>query len=140
MSLSVIVLLVLAVSVVGFLGFVATRPDKFRLERSTVINAPPAAIFLLINDFRRWTVWSPFEKMDADGLLKRSYSGADSGLGAIYGWEGPRTGVGGMEIIESDPGKRVLIKLDFFKPFEAHNMADFTLSPEAGGTRVIWAM
>ena len=139
MSLTLIIVLVIGVAVVGLLGFVASRPNSFRLERSTVINAPAATVHPLISDFHRWTAWSPFEKMDAEGALKRSYSGADSGLGAKYGWEGPKTGVGAMEVVEENPGK-VLIKLDFYKPFEAHNHAEFTLTPEAGGTRVTWAM
>jgi hypothetical protein len=140
MSLSLIIALVLGFLVIALLGFIATRPDSFRLERSTVINAPAATIYPLIADFHRWTVWSPFEKMDAEGTLKRSYAGAESGLGAKYGWEGPRTGVGAMEIVEVETDRRVLIKLDFLKPFEAHNMAEFTLTPDAGGTRVTWAM
>ena len=140
MSLPLIIVLLVGFLIVALLAFVATRPDSFRLERSTVVNAPAEAIFPLIADFHRWTVWSPFEKMEAEGLLKRTYGGAASGLGATYGWEGPKTGVGGMEIIEAEPDRRVLIKLDFFKPFEAHNMAEFTLAPEGGGTRVSWAM
>lgn len=140
MSTTLIVILVVAAFVVAVLGFVATRPDSFRLERGAVVGAPAATIFPLIVDFRRWTVWSPFDKMDPEGALKRSYGGAASGLGATYGWEGPRTGVGAMEIVEVEPGRRVLIKLDFIKPFPAHNMAEFTLTPEAGGTRVTWAM
>lgn len=140
MSLPIIILLVVGVLVVALLAFVASRPNSFRLERSTVINAPAATIDPLISDFHRWTVWSPFEKMDAEGSLKRSYGGAASGLGATYAWDGPKTGTGGMEITAAEPGQRVLIKLDFMKPFEAHNTAEFTLTPEAGGTRVTWAM
>jgi hypothetical protein len=34
----------------------------------------------------------------------------------------------------------VTIKLDFMKPFEAHNIADFTLMPGGDGTTVTWAM
>ncbi|MCF8504589.1 MAG: SRPBCC family protein [Caulobacter sp.] len=140
MSTILIIIIVIGVAVVSFLGFIATRPNDFRLERSALVNAPAATVFPLIADFHRWTVWSPFEKMETEGALKRSYGGAASGLGATYGWEGPKTGVGAMEIIEADTDRRLLIKLDFFKPFEAHNMAEFTLAPEAGGTRVTWAM
>ncbi len=45
-----------------------------------------------------------------------------------------------MEITESTPSSRVVIKLDFLAPFEAHNTADFALSPAGGGTNVVWAM
>lgn len=138
MSLSLIILLVVAVVIVGFLGFVVTRPNSFRLERSTVVNAAPAKVFPLINDFHNWTRWSPFEGMDAE--LKRTYDGPANGLGAIYGWDGAKTGVGRMEILESRLDARVLIKLDFHKPFEAHNLADFMLEPAGDGAKVTWAM
>lgn len=140
MSLTLIIVLIVGVAVIGLLAFVGSRPDSFRLERGAVINAPVEAIYPLIADFRRWTAWSPFEKIDAEGALERTYGGAKRGVGATYGWQGPKTGVGAMEIIEAEAGRRVLIKLDFIKPFEAHNMAEFTLTPEAGGTRVTWAM
>ena len=36
---------------------------------------------------------------------------------------------------------RVGMRLDFVKPFEAHNQVQFTLQPEgAGATRVTWTM
>jgi hypothetical protein len=73
--------------------------------------------------------------------LQRTYSGAASGIGAVYEWTGKKTGVGRMEIIEAS-AKHVGIKLDFFKPFEAHNVAEFTLEPsgEKGVTAVTWSM
>jgi len=45
-----------------------------------------------------------------------------------------------MEIVESVPTSNVAIKLDFLKPFEAHNMAEFTLEPRGGATLVHWVM
>lgn len=114
-----------------------TRPDTFRVERSIQIAAAPETVLALIEDFRNWTQWSPYEKMDAD--LKRSYSGASAGVGAVYDWEGKKTGVGRMAITRADPS-RVLIDLDFFKPMKANNKAEFTLEPQGGGTRVTWAM
>ena len=63
MSLPLIIILVLGFLVVAVLGFVATRPDSFRLERSTVVGAPAATIFPLIEDFHRWILGSPFEKI-----------------------------------------------------------------------------
>jgi hypothetical protein len=117
----------------------AAKSEEFRIERSTFIAAAPSAIFPLISDFRRWTEWSPYEGLDPK--LERIYSGADRGVGAVYDWKGNnKVGTGRMEILEADAPGRVLIKLDFFKPFEGHNHALFTLEPEAGGTRVTWAM
>lgn len=45
---------------------VANASDTFRVERSTVIDAPPEAIFPHIDDFRAWSAWSPYEKMDSN--------------------------------------------------------------------------
>ena len=130
---------VLVVVVAVLLVYAATRPDTFRIERSAVIKAPPEKLFALINDLHQWTAWSPWEKIDP--ALKRSYSGAPSGKGAAYAWEGnSKVGSGRMEILESVPASRIAIKLDFLKPFEAHNMAEFTLAPAGGATTVTWAM
>ena len=126
------------IAIGGLLAFAATRPNHFRLERSTVIAAPPETIRPLIADFRAWRDWSPWEGKDP--AMKRTLSGAEAGVGAVYGWEGNgQVGTGRMEIVEDAP-QRVAIKLDFLKPFEAHNLAEFTLAPEAAGTRVTWAM
>ena len=76
-----------------------------------------------------------------DPQLKRQYSGSPTGQGAVYEWEGNKqVGKGRMEITESLPPSKVAIKLDFFKPFEAHNTAEFTMQPRGGETAVTWAM
>jgi uncharacterized protein YndB with AHSA1/START domain len=133
-----IIAAVIVLAIVIILVLAVRKPDRFRLERSAMIKAPPEKIFPFVNDFRRWTAWSPWEKIDPE--LKRTYGGAENGKGATYGWEGKKAGVGHMEIIEAAPHSRILIKLDFMKPFEAHNTAEFTFTPQGGGTRVDWAM
>jgi len=45
-----------------------------------------------------------------------------------------------MEIMESTPPFRIAIKLDFVKPFEGHNIAEFTLQPKNGSTDLVWSM
>lgn len=134
-----VALLILAVIVAAILGYAATRPDSFRVERTITINAPAEKIFALINDFREWRAWSPWE--DKDPALKRDYSGAVSGVGSLYRWEGNnQVGKGTMEILEAPAPAKVVIKLDFEKPFEGHNTAEFTLSSLGGATTVTWAM
>ena len=131
--------IVVAVLIGAILVFAATRPDAFRLERSTTVKAPPEKVFALINDFHAWTSWSPWEKIDP--ALKRDYSGAASGKGAAYAWEGnSKVGAGRMEITESSSPSKIVIKLDFLKPFEGHNTAEFTMESKDGSTRVTWAM
>ncbi|AXQ30119.1 polyketide cyclase [Solimonas sp. K1W22B-7] len=133
------ILIALALAIAALLGYAATQPDIFRVERSTVVQAPAEQIYPLIADFHRWTQWSPYEKLDP--ALKRTYGGAESGLGASYAWEGDKNvGSGRMEITEATAPSKIGIKLDFMVPFEAHNQAEFTLQPEGSGTRVSWAM
>jgi uncharacterized protein YndB with AHSA1/START domain len=133
------ILIIVAVIVGILLLLAALRPNRFRIERSKLIAAPPERIWSLLEDFRNWSLWSPWEKLDPN--LKREHGGAARGHGATYAWEGnKKVGAGRMEIVETTPPDELHIKLDFFRPFEAHNMAEFKLTPEAGGTRVAWAM
>lgn len=125
--------------ILAVLIFAATKPDSFRVERTTSVKAPAEKIFPLINNFHQWARWSPWEKPDP--ALKRIYSGADSGKGAAYEWIGNKeVGQGRMEIIESTPPSRVAIKIDFRVPFEAHNTVEFTLQAQGETTLVTHAM
>ncbi|MBZ9867925.1 SRPBCC family protein [Mesorhizobium sp. CA15] len=133
------ILIILVVIVAAVLTYAATRPNDFVVTRSASIKAPAETIFPLINDFRRWPEWSPFEKLDPG--MRRTLSGAESGKGAAYAWEGnSKAGKGRMEITNSVPSSLVSLKLDFEKPFRANNSVDFTLSPSGEGTTVTWAM
>ncbi|MGH8595682.1 MAG: SRPBCC family protein [Gammaproteobacteria bacterium] len=134
-----LIVIALVALVAGLLIYAASRPNSFRVERSTTIQAPPERIFALIDDLHRWTVWSPWEKKDP--TLKRTHSGAASGKGARYAWEGNKdVGHGSMEITESVPHSRIALNLDFIKPFEAHNKVEFALEPTGQTTQVIWVI
>lgn len=130
---------VLAAVLVGAaLAYAATRPDTFRVTRRASIDAAPEKVLALLTDFRKWGSWSPWEAMDP--AMKRSFSGAETGVGSVYAWEGTdKVGTGRMEILEVTPS-RVVIQLDFIKPFEAHNIVEFTLEPKGGSTDVTWSM
>jgi carbon monoxide dehydrogenase subunit G len=131
--------LVIVVAIAGILIFAATKPDTFRVERATTIKAPPEKIFPLINDFKRWDAWSPWEKKDP--AMKRTYGPTTAGKGAHYAWEGNSdVGQGSMDITESVPSSKIALKLDFVKPFEGHNIVDFTLAPQGDTTNVTWSM
>ncbi|HWZ41614.1 MAG TPA: SRPBCC family protein [Bradyrhizobium sp.] len=139
----IIIAVVLAIIIAVILILAATKPDTFRVQRAAMVNAPADRVFPLISDFRQWLNWSPWEGRDP--ALKRSYSGAERGKGAVYAWDGNKNvGSGRMEILEASPPSnlpsKVVIKLDFLKPFEAHNTAEFTMLPQGGATNVIWVM
>jgi hypothetical protein len=110
----------------------------FEVERQRLIAAPPEPIRERIVDLRRWQAWSPWEEVDPD--LRRSYSGAERGVGAVYAWEGNRkAGKGRMEVVEVDDTS-VTIDLQFLKPFRSRNTTRFLLEPRDGGTQVTWRM
>ncbi len=123
----------------GFLIYAATRPNTFRIQRSLNIQMPADKIFPLINDLPSWRSWSPYEGRDP--AMKRTYTGSQSGKGAIYEWDGNKNvGTGRMEILDAVPPTKIVIKLDFLKPFEGHNTAEFMLVPQGSVTNVTWAM
>jgi Polyketide cyclase / dehydrase and lipid transport len=128
---------VVAIAVILILA--AMKPSTFVVERSVTINAAPEKIAPLINDFHNWDAWSPWAKLDP--AMKTTYSGPASGVGSVYEWEGnSKVGKGRMEMRVIHPTK-ISIKLDFLKPFEGHNTADFVLVPEGNtATRVTWVM
>lgn len=133
----------LALAGVGVLGLfivIATRPDRFHVERSVQIAAPPENAFVHVNDFHGWSAWSPYEKLDPD--MERSYEGAPSGVGAIYAWKSDtnEVGEGRMTILKSERPRSIVIELQFITPFPATNVVTFRFEPTAGGTRVTWAM
>lgn len=129
----------IVVIIAGLLLLGASRPDTFRIQRSTSINATPEKVTALIADFHHWSSWSPWEKLDP--ALSRKFGGATAGKGAVYEWEGnKKVGKGRMEITGLSENAQILIKLDFFAPFEAHNTAEFTLHQHDGATNIIWAM
>jgi uncharacterized protein YndB with AHSA1/START domain len=131
--------LVILLLIAAVLAYAATRPDALHVQRSTTINAPPEKIFPLIDNFHSWSSWSPYEKVDP--AMKRAYSGAESGKGAAYEWNGnSQVGQGRMEITDTSDPSRVTIKLDFSKPLEGHDVAQFTLVPQGDSTTVTWTM
>ena len=138
-----IIAVVLAIAIAVVLILAATKPNTFSVQRATTVKAPPEKIFPLINDFHQWGTWSPYENKDP--AMKRSYSGAESGKGAVYGWEGNKNvGSGRMEILETSVPTKITINLDFFTPFEGHNTAEFTMLPQGDATnvttKVTWLM
>ncbi|WP_263367000.1 SRPBCC family protein [Edaphobacter bradus] len=133
------ILVVILVLVVTILLYAATRPGTLVVQRSITIQATPEKIYPMINDFHQWQVWSPWQKLDP--AMQVSFSGPDRGKGAVYTWEGnKKVGQGRMEITDSAPSNHVTIKLDFIKPFEGHNVTEFTLEPEGDTTSVKWMM
>ncbi|HEX3889331.1 MAG TPA: SRPBCC family protein [Verrucomicrobiae bacterium] len=133
------ILLALVFIAIIFFVVIAGRPDEFIVARSAKISAPPEKIFPHVNDLHKWEAWSPWAKMDPNA--KNSFEGADSGTGAAMSWDGnKKIGAGKMTITESKPGELIRFKLEFIRPFQATNTAEFSFKSESGQTVVTWTM
>ncbi len=111
----------------------------FLVTRQATITATPASIFDQLDDFHRWTGWSPWETIDP--AMWRGYEGEPSGVGAVYEWKGTRkAGEGRMEIVESQAPAKLVINLEFRKPYSSHSTIIFDLEPSGDATEVTWSM
>jgi uncharacterized protein YndB with AHSA1/START domain len=117
----------------------ALQPADFRVSRSATIAAPPAVVFEQVNNLQNWNAWSPWAKLDPNA--KNTFEGPAAGVGAVFGWAGnSQVGEGKMTIVESQPPERIVMRLDFLKPFAATSTTEFTFRPEGDQTAMTWSM
>lgn len=131
--LRIAVLLVIILAAVGFF-----LPRNVHVERSTVINAHPGTVHAVLNSYRLFNRWSPWAALDPN--TEYTVSGPPSGVGAKMAWtsENKNVGTGSQEIVESRPNEYIKTMLDFGS--QGKGSADFKLSPEGAGTKVVWGM
>ena len=133
------VALVVIILIAAVLAIAAFRPNTFSIRRSRSIQAPPEKIFALINDFHNWSQWAPQDREDP--TMRRTFSGPERGIGAVSEWKSSGSaGSGRMVITESTAATKITVKVDFARPFEAHNVNEFTLEPSETSTTVTWSM
>ena len=117
----------------------ALRSSDYTIARSLLIAATPQQLFPYINNLKKFQEWNPYK--DKDPQARNEFSGPEAGLGAVFHWSGnAQVGEGIMTILDSIPDGKVSLDLKFLKPFPGHNMVDFTLAPQPGGTLVTWSM
>ena len=117
----------------------AFQPNEFKVQRKALYRAKPAALFAQFSDFHAWASWSPWEKLDP--AMKRTFSGAARGKGAAYAWEGnDKVGTGNMLITEVVEPSKVVLELNFLKPFEGHNKTEFGFEAKGESTELTWIM
>ena len=113
-------------------------PSSVHVERSTTISAPPDKVFNLINGYASFNKWSPWYEKDPDAVF--GVEGPPTGVGARMVWTSdmPEVGSGSQEIIESQPNQLVKTHLDFGTQGTA--TATFQIEPTNGGSRVTWSL
>ncbi|MBS1960638.1 MAG: SRPBCC family protein [Bdellovibrionales bacterium] len=131
------VLIALGALLAGFLIFVALKPSHFEVAREVRIASPVARIFPYLNNTALSNQWSPWTAMDPQAKMK--ISGPAEGVGSKLSWtDGKRLGTGSATIVESVPGERVRIKLEYVKPFEMSQDAYYFVKSEGATTTVTW--
>ncbi|MDH3587481.1 MAG: SRPBCC family protein, partial [Gammaproteobacteria bacterium] len=109
-------------------------PRHSRVEVSTLVDAPPATVYALVNDFRRVDLWSPRTATDPNARV--IFSGPKRGIGATVTWDGVIVGSGTQTIVESRANEHVATTLNPGEPGEARTW--FDIGREDGSTRVTW--
>jgi effector-binding domain-containing protein/uncharacterized protein YndB with AHSA1/START domain len=123
----------------GFLLLLLTLgvflPSRVHIERSTVIDASPATVFALVNDFRQMNKWSAWQETDPNAHY--TIGGATRGVGATMSWSGNVIGEGSQAIVESVPYERVVNELDLGT--RGDGTYTFELAAEDYRTRIAWS-
>ena len=133
------ILLGLAVIVAGVIAAAFVKSPDYRVERSLAIAAPAEKIFPMFDNHRKFNEWNPWVKMDPE--VKNTYTGPESGVGAVASWDGDKVGKGSATITESKVNERIVERMDWLKPMEGVSTVEFTFKAEGDGkTKVTWAM
>jgi effector-binding domain-containing protein len=120
------------VALLIIIGFALPRSNRVQVEIE--IDAHPATIFALVNDFRRFSLWSPWA--DTDPNARIIYSGPTRGEGAIMTWDGAIIGSGTQIISASRPYEHLQIVMSPGEP--AESLSWFDLEAGTRTTIVTW--
>ncbi len=134
-ALKTLLIILVALAAVVFLLYLL-GPAETHMVRTTVVKAPPSAVYPYMNDMKRINVWSPW--IELDSTAKITYEGADGQVGSSSNWDGKMLGKGGQTITALEQDKRVGVGLKFLEPFEGQATADFELEDLGDSTRVLW--
>lgn len=134
-------LFLMAVIFIAFCIYVLAvgKPKITHVKRSLKINAKREEIFAIINDFKQWALWSPYEK---DPQMSKVFEGSENGAGAIYKWSGDKNvGEGEITILETTPPNELIMKLHMIRPFDALNDVRFSIENDgADESLVTWEL
>jgi effector-binding domain-containing protein len=99
-------------------------PQHARVVASHEIDAHPATVFSLVNDFHRVSLWSPWIETDPNARIM--ISGPQRGIGATMRWDGLVLGIGSQTITQSRPFEYVGTVINIGEAGAASSWFDFT--------------
>lgn len=119
------VLIVCLVIFSTFTAFSYTLPGEMSISLKKEINCSASEVFVLINSFKNWPIWSPWQEKEPHIQLR--ISGKESGKGAIFEWKG-RDGKGRMEILEAIADKSIQYTMEL--RFRTKFKGNFIFTPK----------
>lgn len=120
--------------VVALLLIGTILPSRVNIERGILVDAHPATIFALLNDFRQVEKWA--SKTEQDPNARVEFGGPPRGPGASISWRGQIAGQGRQEITDSRPFEQVTSRIDLGKGQEATVI--FTIGAQGDLALVGW--
>lgn len=126
--------IVIAVLIALVLLLGAIAPKNMKTSRSITIDAPVEQVYTTVNDLKTWESWSPWKDMDPG--MQITMGEKSVGEGASYTWTGDASGSGKMTILNSEPGKRLTVEVEFDGMGSAK--APWTFDATDDGTYVTW--
>ena len=126
------ILIGLIVVIGGIFAVAATRPNTYKVERSLKINTPPEKIFPYLISFKKGLEWSAWDRTEEN--VKRTFTGPESGIGAVYEFEGKKSGHGKLSFKNIVPNEEVKIDLTFYKPMQGSNDVTYSLKRDGDAT------
>ena len=115
---------------------VAGRPSTYRVERSVALAAPPQVVMAQLSDLQHWRSWSPWEPAGEE--VQRRFGGRSSAAGSTYYWSSE--GAQGRLTLIGATAERLDLEVELEQPRPRTADLELRLAPEAGGTRVTWAV
>ncbi len=123
----------IAIVIIGF-----SLPRVAKLKREIIIETSPEKVFEQVNNYKNFVNnWSPWTAKDSNA--KHNYNNIESGIGALYYWEGNKktVGKGSMELLESETNKKVKSLLKFEGRGESY--ITIYISPvDTNKVKVLW--
>ena len=124
---------IIGIILIVILGIIFIPPafmnGKYAVEREVTIDQPNSDLFIYLKSLKSQEDYSVWAKMDPN--MKKTYTGTDGTVGAVYRWEGDKktVGTGEQEITAIDEGNRIDFELRFEIPFESTDYAYFETVP-----------
>lgn len=126
-----------AVGVVALLlvGVSLLLPNRWHVEQTVDINAPPSAVFPLLNDLRQWSRWENVQTDDP--TVRYEFEGPAAGPGQVRRFRGRYAGEGFTRIVRSDPTQGVWLQSGV-RSEEPNAESAITFHTAHGVTQVRW--